>query len=320
MKRMNYIVILVVGILIILPLSLAPGYVRKKRIAQQRLENISSKVVNTTHGDIEYVISGEGYPIIVSHGITGGVDQGLGMADSYLGEGFQTIAVSRYGYLNTPLPADPLPTRQADAYAELLDKLDIKKAIMFGNSAGGPSAIQFAIRYPEHCYALVLVASTVPGDVPLPPKPIMKVVFGSDFIYYSICTLFKNRMLSQVGAPKKMLEQLSKERKGEIYDDVLLGGLPISSRTRGVLNNDMYVSNPDINSGYEFEKISVPTLMVHAVDDPLIPIAWSRAAAERIPSSVFVEIKEGGHIFLNHELEVESTIKNFLKDRCSFDF
>lgn len=190
---------------------------------------------------------------------------------------------------------------------------------MFGNSAGGPSAIQFAIRYPERCYALVLVSSTVPGDVSLPPKPIMRVVFGSDFVYYSICTLFKNRMLSQVGAPKKMLEQLSKERKEDVYNNILLGGLPISSRTPGVLN-DMYLSSPDINSGYEFQKISVPTLMVHAIDDPLIPITWAKATAERIPNSLFVEIKEGGHIFLNHELEVESRTKSFLRDRCSFSF
>jgi len=88
--------------------------------------------------------------------------------------------------------------------------------------------------------ALVLVASTIPGDWPLPPKSIMGVVFGSDFIYCSTCTLFKNRMLAMAGVPKEMLEQLSKERKEEIYDNYLLEGLPISSRTRGVLN-DLYV-------------------------------------------------------------------------------
>jgi len=88
--------------------------------------------------------------------------------------------------------------------------------------------------------ALVLVASTIPGDWPLPPKSIMGVVFGSDFIYYSTCTLFKNRMLAKAGVPKEMLEQLSKERKEEIYDNYLLEGLPISSRTPGVLN-DLYV-------------------------------------------------------------------------------
>ena len=79
---------------------------------------------------------------------------------------------------------------------------------MFGNSAGGPSAIQFAIRHPERCYALVLVASTVPGDVPLPPKPIMRAIFGSDFVYYSICTLFKKKMISMVGVSETMQEQL----------------------------------------------------------------------------------------------------------------
>lgn len=319
MKAIYYVVIVIVGILIILPLSLTPGYVKKKTIAQERLESIPSEVINTTHGRIEYVISGKGLPIVVSHGITGGVDQGLGMAKSFLGEGLQVIAVSRYGYLNTPLPDDPLPTRQADAYAELLDELNIKKAVVFGNSAGGPSAILFAIQYPERCSALILVASTVPGEVPLPPKPIMRVVFGSDFIYYAICTLFKSRMISMVGVSEKMQGQLSKESRDYIYENILLGGLPISSRTPGVLN-DMYVSNPDINSGYEFEKISVPTLMVHAIDDPLIPVAWARAVAERIPNSVFVEIKGGGHIFLNKELEVESAIKDFLKDHCSFGF
>ena len=47
------------------------------------------------------------------HGAGGGFDQGLELGD-FARAGFRVIAVSRFGYLGTPLPADaarpPRPT------------------------------------------------------------------------------------------------------------------------------------------------------------------------------------------------------------------
>ena len=67
------------------------------------------------------------------------------------------IAVSRFGYLRTPLPEDASAAAQADAHACLLDALNIKRAAVLGTSAGGPSSLQFALRHPGRTAALVLL-------------------------------------------------------------------------------------------------------------------------------------------------------------------
>src|SRR3712207_2875230 len=86
----------------------------------------------------------------------GGYDQGLIVGQAFVGSGYRLIALSRFGYLHTPLPADSSPVTQADAHAALLDALKIQQVTIVGVSDGGPSALQFALRHPERVSALVL--------------------------------------------------------------------------------------------------------------------------------------------------------------------
>ena len=79
------------------------------------------------------------------HGSGGGYDQGLDFGEPLASKGLRIIAVSRFGYLGTPLPADASAAAQADAYACLLDALKIRRAPVIGASAGAPSAMQFAL-------------------------------------------------------------------------------------------------------------------------------------------------------------------------------
>jgi pimeloyl-ACP methyl ester carboxylesterase len=88
----------------------------------------------------------------------GGYDQGLA-AIRIIGDDDYWIAPSRFGYLRTPLPEDATPTAQADAYAALLDALNIPKTMIVGISAGGPSSLLFALNHPDRCSALILVSA-----------------------------------------------------------------------------------------------------------------------------------------------------------------
>ena len=131
-----------------------------------------SQIAPTPCGPIEYAVRGEGPPVLVVHGAGGGFDQGLELADSIARAGFRVIAVSRFGYLRTPLPANASAPAQADAHACLLDSLDLRQAAIVGVSAGGPSALQFALRFPDRTTALVLLvpATYAPGPEHGPPR------------------------------------------------------------------------------------------------------------------------------------------------------
>ncbi len=101
-------------------------YRRDIQIAYSRLDSIERQIVETKCGSIEVAIRGEGEPVLVSHGIGGGFDQGLGLVEAYLGDGYKVIAPSRFGYHATPLPADATPASQSDAFVCLLDAFQIK--------------------------------------------------------------------------------------------------------------------------------------------------------------------------------------------------
>ena len=122
----------------------------QRDIAQAR-ERIStrSQIAQTRCGPIEYGIIGGGPPVLAVHGAGGGFDQGLDFGASLASLGFRVIAMSRFGYLRTPLPADASAVAQADAHACLLDALNIPWAAILGASAGAPSSLQFALRHPE---------------------------------------------------------------------------------------------------------------------------------------------------------------------------
>jgi len=310
--RLGWLILAAVGISLLIGAGLV--YVRYRRAihaAREQVQHLGSRVVKTACGPIEYADLKEGAPVLVIHGIFGGFDQGLVTARGQLGEGFRAIVPSRFGYLRTPLPENASPATQADAYTCLLDALGIERAAILATSAGGTSAIQFALRHPDRCSALVLVSSNAPGEVEtgLPPEWLAKVLFKSDFAFWVLSTYFPSVMRSMMGVPKGL--ELTPQDEAEIAK-MMETILPVSPRTEGALF-DMYVSNPDINAGYPLEEITVPVLVVHAVDDPLASYENARSMAERIPGARLVRVESGGHMLLGHGEKVRAEITQFLK-------
>ena len=121
-------------------------------------------IVSTHRGPIEYAEQGEGSAALALHGAMGGYDQGMILGQTIGEPGYRHLAVSRPGYLGTPLTAGRTPEEQADLCTALLDALDIDRAAVMAVSGGGPCALQFALRYPNRCWALVLV-STCSGKI-----------------------------------------------------------------------------------------------------------------------------------------------------------
>src|SRR5271157_5600559 len=116
------------------------------RELERRLVERSS-VQTTALGPLEYSILGEGAPILVLHGVMGGYDQGLAIAESIALPGCRFLAVSRPGYLRTPLDIGQTYEQQADACAAFLESIGVASVAVIGVSGGGPAALQFARKY-----------------------------------------------------------------------------------------------------------------------------------------------------------------------------
>jgi pimeloyl-ACP methyl ester carboxylesterase len=123
-------------------------YRRDMNAARARLATVDRHVVSTPWGAVEYAETGSGAPVLVVHGIYHNCVGGL-LSVRDLFRDRRVVAPSRFGYLGSSMPPNATPAAQADAFAALLDTLDIDQIDVIGLSAGATSALQLALRHPR---------------------------------------------------------------------------------------------------------------------------------------------------------------------------
>jgi pimeloyl-ACP methyl ester carboxylesterase len=263
---------------------------------------------------------GTGTPVLVIHGAGGGFDQGLELGRPLIENGFRVIAPSRFGYLGTPLPEDATPAAQADAHARLLDALEVDKVAVVAFSAGAPSAMQFCLRHPGRCSALVLVVPLAysPGAEGLAAEEpsrvkgfLLDAMLGSDFAFWTLRKLARKAMIKTIlGTPPEDLEQAGAEEKARL-EGFLAHIEPVSWRKKG-LKNEAAIARSI--SRYDLERVAAPTLVIGVEDCLYGTYAGARYTAENIPGARFVSYPEGGHLAVGHTEELWREIREFLEN------
>lgn len=307
------VIFLVVAAVVFMVLTY-PRYQHEMDAAREQLL-AGSQVIETASGPIEYADVGDGYPVLVVHGAGGGYDQGLILAQTFIGDDFRWIVISRFGYLRTPLPADASPAAMADAYVDLLDELNISRVAIVGVSRGGPSSLQFALRHPDRCSALVMRSAI--SHTPPPESAMQKIVFNtifrSDFVYWLITTKFESNLISMFGVPAEVQARLTPAEK-EWASEFLQTMYPISLRKAGIYNDREYSIHD-----YPIERITVPTLVIHAEDDSLVSFTQGQYTAQNIPGARLIKLQSGGHFLMGQHEKVRSEVEEFLKQHTRAD-
>ena len=277
-----------------------------------------SVLMQTRCGPIEYQEAGTGVPLLAVHGSGGGHDQGMAFAGKLAQQGIRVIAMSRFGYLRTPMPADASAAAQADAHVCLLDALGIRKAAVMGGSAGAPSALQMAIRHPDRVSALVLLVplaykppTQADSAPPLPPwveKTMMRLI-GSDFLFWAALHVARDQVIKVVLAtPPDLLTHATAQERVRI-DAMLDNILPVSLRAEG-LRSDTAASKHLAPS--PLQSIRLPTLVISARDDRYGTYASAQYTAGLIAGAKFIGFDEGGHTWVGHDDEVRAAIVKLL--------
>lgn len=293
----------------------AVGYLFARDLfaARGRLAGRSRKLT-TRQGVVEFADVGQGAPALVLHGASGGFDQALAICGPLAERGYRLIAPSRFGYLGSSLPRGLTTALQADAYAELLDHLNIERAVVVAVSAGAWSAIEFAIRHPGRCRALILLvpASPLSADERTAARNWVRVILSSDILAWvalKAMSLAPGVMLRQVLGVDPLLVSGAGPGERERLNQILARLLPAGARARGLAFDFETAADPGSQSE---ELIACPVLTVSAEDDPFQTAARARSVAAAAPDGRAVIYPTGGHPLVGRQESVLDDIEGFL--------
>lgn len=291
---------------------------RKAMHAAKLRTRTGRRVVDAPGGPIEFGESGVGPAVLFIHGAGGGFDQGLDVARVFLGDDYRVIAPSRFGYLGTPLPDDATPEAQADAHVRLLDALHLDRVSVIGISAGGPSAMQFALRHADRCSALALLVplayapNRAGGGKRLRPlfATVLNTLVSSDFAFWTATKLAHSTLIETLlGTPFEVYRNATPEiRRG--LDQMLMSILPVSKRAKGIENDKIVSANL---TRYALEDLRVPLLAISASDDGYGTFDSARYTAQQC-NGTFLGFESGGHLLVGHDAQVRLRISAFLAE------
>ena len=167
-----------------------------------------------------------------------------------------------------------------------------KRFVLLGISQGAATSVAYAVRYPERVSQLVLYGGYVRGwarrNDPRAERESAAIVelirlgWGKDNPAFR--QVFTSRFVPEASdAQMEWFNELCR-----ITSSPEIAAQLLEARGR------MDVSGM-------LEQVRVPTLVVHARNDAVVPLAEGRLIASRIPGAQFVELDSRNHILLEHE-------------------
>lgn len=177
----------------------------------------------------------------------------------------------------------------ADDGAGLLDTLGIEKAHIVGASMGGMIAQHFVSRHADKCLSLTTIFSTT-GNPKLPPaKPeaMKALVTRPDSTDVEVLVEHGMMVARTIGSPgyptedERLRERTTASVRRSFYPEGPtrhLSAIVADGDRRGMLKD-----------------VTVPTLVLHGEDDPLVPCEGGRDTAASIPGAKLKTIPGWGH-------------------------
>ena len=260
---------------------------------------------------VNYVDLGEGIPVVFIHGLGGCWQNWLENLPRFA-EGHRAIALDLPGFGRTPMPAESISiTFFARIVDHFCEALNLGRVSLVGNSMGGFTAAETAIRHPERVDDLVLVDAAGITSATISESPIGERVA---------------RAVLSRGQGEGQQVDLSRllKRPGLIALAMGFVARYPTLISRDVLAEQLlsvgapgFQDSFDAIIAYDFRdrigEISCPTLIVQGAEDILVPLGDAHHYAEVIEGGEIIVFDDTGHVpMLERPVDFNNAVIEFI--------
>jgi len=246
-----------------------------------------------TEGKFNYIEAGEGPPIIVLHGLMGGLSNFDAVIDHFSKEGYKVIIPQ------LPVYSMPLIKTNVKAFSKYLGEFikfkKFDKVILLGNSLGGHIGLYFTKLKPEKVKALVITGSS---------------------------GLYESAMGG--GYPKRSDYEVIKKKAQDVFYDPSIATKEIVDEVYNTVNDriklikTLTIAKSAIrhNMAKDLPKMNVPVCIIWGKNDAVTPPEVADEFNELLPDSNLFWIDKCGHAaMMEHPVRFNEILTEWLKER-----
>jgi len=248
---------------------------------------------------VYYRIAGEGDPaFILLHGFGASTFSWREVMDPLSDYGL-VIAYDRpaFGFTERPLDwAEENPYSQESNIAlllGLLDRFQIKQAILVGNSAGGTLATAFTLEHPDRVRALIQVDAAVYQTIP--DSPLLTWLFNTPQMDH-LGPLVARRIAG--GQGDAFLQSAWYDIDKLASQPEIMEGyrrpLMVENWDKALWAYTQAARSPGLED--RLDEIQVPTLVISGAEDEIVPLENSLRLTDDIPGAALSVIENCGHL------------------------
>ena len=223
-------------------------------------------------GKFKYLEIGEGTPMIILHGLMGGLSNFDNVAQFFPEKGYKVIIPE------LPLFELPLLTTNVNSFAKYLKDFiahkRLDKVILLGNSLGGHIGLLYTKQYPENVKALVITGSS----------GLYESAMGESYPKRGDRNYIKTKTENVFYDPAIATKELVDEVFETVNDRVKL------IRTLAIAKSAIRH-----NMGKDLPKMNTPTCIIWGENDSVTPPEVGTEFHEKLPDSDLFWIKKCGH-------------------------
>lgn len=246
-----------------------------------------------TEGKFEYYVTGEGTPIIILHGLMGGLSNFQGVIDYFPARGYQVVVPT------LPLYSMPLLKTSVGTFAkhinDFIEHMGWDEVILLGNSLGGHIGLVTTKLFPAKIKALIITGSS----------GLYESAMGESY-------------------PKRGNYDYIKKKAEDVFYDPAVATKEIVDEVFGVVNDrnklikTLAIAKSAIrhNMAKDLPKMPTPVCIIWGKQDNVTPPEVATEFHEKLPDSDLYWIDKCGHAaMMEHPEEFNEILATWLEKR-----